>query len=130
MVRNGEKILSDKVGNVRRSGDGRWDETVGAAGGLLVGRFLCLSADRVIGGWDCVSRSGSVPPAGSILHAACPDVTGAKRTKQVCDPGTGNESERARAINTPGWRMGLLPQQKMLCKKGNIPRSRVDPGVT
>ena len=65
-----ERILSDKVGNVRRSGDGRWDGTVGAPG-LLVGRFLDLSADRVVGGWDCVlSRSGSVPPAGSILHAA------------------------------------------------------------
>lgn len=53
-------------GDVRMSGEGRWE----AAEVDLEGRLLCLPGDRRVG---CLSPSGSVPYPGSIGSIQTPD---------------------------------------------------------
>jgi len=63
---------SERSGDVRMSGEGRWE----AAEADLEGRLLGLPADRGVG---CLSPSGSVPYPGSIVQTP----TDAQQTKQA-----------------------------------------------
>jgi hypothetical protein len=125
-----EERKMDRIGweNARRSGDGRWAGAV--ADGLVVGRFLVLSADRDVG-WDCVSPSGSVPYPGSI-PCVVQDTTGQLRmpsrgrlSKLSCDQGTTTSRQTINQYVIIAYCLS----EKLLCKGGgiNIARSRVDP---